>query len=141
MLTLIEHVQARRRSLISAGSFGEDICGYDPRLLDTSASRDAFASFVKSTEGDAIFSSITQGEPITSTSEGDSGSSTMCDRKRCKTHLGWQKTLPHNIKTHIKEMAQQADELGEEEKIMRGAASERWRRKKAESNWVERVDG
>lgn len=139
MLLLIDLAQNRRRSLITAGRFGEDVCGYDYRL-DTISARDAFASFAQSPEGEAIFSNNAMGDPVSPIGEAASGSG-MCERKRCKVHYGWHKILALGIKYQIKEMAAQAGEIGEEESIMREAAGERWRRKKAESNWVEVIDG
>ncbi|CAI6096613.1 hypothetical protein V2G26_016522 [Clonostachys chloroleuca] len=129
MLTLIELAQERRRKVINAGPFGDDMCGYDPRL-DTISARDAFAAFVKSSEGEAIFQASALGE-----------AEWICERKRCKVHGGWQKMLVLGIKHQIREMASQAAEVSEEEKIVRDAAGERWRRKKAECNWVEVLDG
>ncbi|KAF7549076.1 hypothetical protein G7Z17_g6639 [Cylindrodendrum hubeiense] len=136
MLTLIELAQERRRAAITAGRFGEDICGYD-RRLDTISARDAFAAFAKSPEGEVIFKASKMGDPV---GEGDEVRG-MCERKRCKVHSGWQKMLALGIKHQIREMAAQAAEVGDEEKIVRVAADERWRRKKAEKNWVEVLDG
>lgn len=136
MLTLIELAQERRRAAINAGRCGEDICGYD-RRLDTIGARDAFAAFAKSPEGEVIFKASKMGDPA---GEGDEVRG-MCERKRCKVHSGWQKMLALGIKHQIREMAGQATEVGEEEKVVRVAAGERWRRKKAEKNWVEVLDG
>lgn len=135
MLTLIEYVQERRRAAITAGRIGEDICGYDQRL-DTITARDAFAAFVKSSEGEAIFKAAKLDDPL---GEGDEVRG-MCERKRCKVHQGWQKMLILGIKYQIREMASQAAEVGEEEKVVREAAGERRRRLRAENNWVEVVE-
>ncbi|KAH7161289.1 hypothetical protein EDB81DRAFT_714610 [Dactylonectria macrodidyma] len=135
MLTLIDLAQDRRRAAIAAGRFGEDICGYD-RRLDTIGARDAFAAFAKSPEGEVIFKASKMEDPV---GEGDEARG-MCERKRCKVHSGWQKMLALGIKHQIREMASQAAEVGEEENGMRLAAGERWRRKKAEKNWVEVLD-
>ncbi|KAI9172330.1 Set1 complex component spp1 [Paramyrothecium foliicola] len=132
MLTLIELAQERRRSAINAGRLGEDICGYDQRL-DTVSARDAFAAFAKSPESDDIFHSSKLGDPL---GEGDEVRG-MCERKRCKVHSGWQKLLALGIKHQIREMAGQAAEVEEEERMLKEAATERCRRKKAETNWVE----
>ncbi|KAM0253274.1 hypothetical protein ACHAQJ_007370 [Trichoderma viride] len=136
MISLVEMVQERRRAAISAGQFAEDICGYDQRL-DSIGARDAFAAFVKSPEGEAIFQASKVDDPL---GEGDEVRG-MCERKRCKIHSGWHKMLLLAIKYQIKEMADQAAEVGEEERILRGAAEERWRRRQAEQNWVEVLDG
>lgn len=132
MLTLIELAQERRRSAINAGRFSEDICGYDQRL-DTVSARDAFAAFAKTPESEAIFQSSKLGDPL---GEGDEVRG-MCERKRCKVHSGWQKLLGLGIKHQIREMAGQAAEVEEEERMLREAATEKARRKKAETNWVE----
>jgi COMPASS component SPP1 len=136
MITLVELAQDRRRAAISAGLFAEDICGYDQRL-DTIGSRDAFAAFVKSPEGEAIFQASKVGDPL---GEGDEVRG-MCERKRCKIHSGWYKMLVLAVKYQIKELSDQAAEVGEEERILREAAEERWRRRQAEQNWVEVLDG
>lgn len=136
MITLVELVQERRRAAISAGLFAEDICGYDQRL-DTIGARDAFAAFVKSPEGEAIFQASKVEDPL---GEGDEVRG-MCERKRCKIHSGWHKMLVLAVKYQIKEMADQAAEVGEDERILREAAEERWRRRQAEQNWVEVLDG
>lgn len=136
MITLVELVQERRRAAISAGLFAEDICGYDQRL-DTICARDAFAAFVKSPEGEAIFQASKVGDPL---GEGDEVRG-MCERKRCKIHSGWHKMLVLAVKYQIKELADQAAEVGEDERILREAAEERWRRRQAEQNWVEVLDG
>jgi COMPASS component SPP1 len=134
MLTLIELVQARRRAAIDAGRIGEDVCGYDGRL-DVVSARDAFAAFVKSPEGDAIFQAGHISDPL---GEGDEIRG-MCERKRCKPHGGWQKLLAMGIKHHIKVLAAEAADVDEEERMLREAAIERNRRKQAEKNWVEVV--
>lgn len=130
MVALIELAQERRRAAISAGRFGEDACGYDKRL-DAVLARDAFAAFVKSPEGEAIFKAGKLGDATAA----DDGS--MCERKRCKAHGGWAKMLVLGIKHQIREMAGQAAEVTEEERVVRAAAGERYQRKKAENNWVE----
>ncbi|KAI5467866.1 hypothetical protein BGZ63DRAFT_345003 [Mariannaea sp. PMI_226] len=136
MLELIEYAQERRRAAIKAGRFAEDICGYDQRL-DTISARDAFAAFVMSPDGEAIFKTGKLGDPA---SEGDEVRG-MCERKRCKVHQGWQKMLVLGIKYQIREMAGQAEEVAEEERVVREAAGERARRLGAEKNWVEVLDG
>ncbi|KAL7800094.1 hypothetical protein V8C37DRAFT_364058 [Trichoderma ceciliae] len=136
MISLVELVQERRRAAISAGRFAEDICGYDQRL-DSIGARDAFAAFVKSPEGEAIFQASKVDDPL---GEGDEIRG-MCERKRCKIHSGWHKMLLLAIKHQIKEMADQAAEVGDDERILREAAQERWRRRQAEQNWVEMLDG
>ena len=135
MLSLIELAQERRRAAISAGRFSEDICGYDQRL-DTICARDAFAAFVKSPEGEVVFKTSKLDDPL---GEGDEVRG-MCEKKRCKIHSGWYKMLALGIKHQIREMAGQAAEVGEEEKVVREAAGERWKRKRAEKNWVEVLD-
>ncbi|KFA64743.1 hypothetical protein S40285_01345 [Stachybotrys chlorohalonatus IBT 40285] len=132
MLKLIELAQERRRAAIYALRFGEDICGYDQRL-DTVGARDAFAAFARSPEGEKIFQTAQLGDPL---GEGDLARG-MCERKRCKTHSGWQKILALGIKHQVKEMASQAEEVEEEERLLRQAAGERNKRKLAETNWVE----
>ncbi|PTB64735.1 hypothetical protein BBK36DRAFT_1123637 [Trichoderma citrinoviride] len=136
MIALVEMVQERRRAAISAGRIAEDICGYDQRL-DSIGARDAFAAFVKSPEGEAIFQASKVDDPQ---GEGDEVRG-MCERKRCKIHSGWHKMLLLSVKYQIKEMADQAAEVGEDERILREAAEERWRRRQAERNWVEVLDG
>lgn len=136
MIALVEMVHERRRAAISAGRIGEDICGYDQRL-DSIGARDAFAAFVKSPEGEAIFQASKVDDPQ---GEGDDVRG-MCERKRCKIHSGWHKMLLLAVKYQIKEMADQAAEVGEDERILREAAEERWRRRQAEKNWVEVLDG
>ncbi|KAF4977433.1 hypothetical protein FZEAL_6045 [Fusarium zealandicum] len=136
MLTLLELAHERRQGAISTGHFKEDICGYDQRL-DTISARDAFAAFAKSPDGEPIFKTSKLGDPL---GEGDEVRG-MCDRKRCKVHSGWYKMLALNIKYQIRELAAQAEELGEEEKVVRRAAGERWRRKRSEKNWVDVLDG
>ncbi|KAM4065390.1 PHD-finger domain-containing protein [Hirsutella rhossiliensis] len=137
MLRLVELAQEHRRAAITGGRFGEDICGYDSRL-DTISARDAFAAYAASAEGQATFKESKLGGDALSPDEAFKG---MCERKRCKVHSGWHKMLPLGIKYQIREMANQAAEWGEEESIVREAASERWKRKQAEKNWVEVVDG
>ncbi|KIL93451.1 hypothetical protein FAVG1_03432 [Fusarium avenaceum] len=136
MLTLLELAHERRQAAINAGRFKEDICGYDQRL-DTISARDSFGAFAKSPEGEAIFKASKLDNPL---GEGDEVRG-MCERKRCKIHSGWYKMLSLGLKHQIREMATQADEVGEEEKVMRQAAKERWRRKQSEKNWVEVLDG
>ncbi|KAG5927375.1 hypothetical protein E4U42_002318 [Claviceps africana] len=136
MFTLIEMAQERRRAAIDAGHFGDDICGYDSRL-DVVSARDVFSAFAKSSEGEEIFRQSKLADPLGE----DDVVRGMCDRKRCKAHSGWQKTLHLGIKHHIREMADEVAEMEEEEKIVRAAAGERWRRRQAENNWVEVLDG
>ncbi|KAG6008434.1 hypothetical protein E4U21_004456 [Claviceps maximensis] len=136
MFTLIELAQERRRAAIDAGHFGEDICGYDSRL-DVVSARDVFSAFAKSSEGEEIFLQSKLADPL---GEEDPVRG-MCDRKRCKAHSSWQKTLPLGIKHHIREMADEVAGMEEEERIVRAAAGERWRRRQAENNWVEVLDG
>lgn len=146
MLTLVELAQKRRRSVIDAGRFGEDICAYDHRL-DTISARDAFAAFVKSPDGETILKTKQLGVPLRGKApdgnDDDDGNIArgMCERKRCKAHAGWQKMLVFGIKYQMREMASQAAEVSEEERVVREAAGERRRRKKAENNWVEAIDG
>lgn len=135
MLTLIELAQERRRTEIAAGNLPDDACGYDPRL-DTISARDSFAGFVKSPEGEATFKNHKLGDPPEGMYDREA-----CDKKRCKIHGGWAKMLVTSIKHQIREMAGEAAEVEEEEKLMKVAAGERWRRKKAENNWVEVLDG
>lgn len=139
MLKLIELAQERQRNAARAAK--EECCGYDNRL-DTISSRDAFAAFIQSEEGQAILS---VGALTDAVVEADAaigaGSTSMCERKRCKTHGGWQKILVTGVRQQIREMEVQASELLQEEKIVREAASERYMRKKAESNWVEAIEG
>lgn len=137
MLTIIELAQKRRRAVIDAGRIGDDICGYDYRL-DTISARDAFAAFIKSPQGDAILESKELGVPPAENNEEEEDLARgMCERRRCKSHQGWLKTFNLAVKYQIKEMVRQAAEVGEEERVVREAAMERSRRKKAETNWVE----
>ncbi|GAB0134806.1 hypothetical protein EsDP_00003162 [Epichloe bromicola] len=136
MFTLIELAQERRRAAISAGRFAEDICGYDSRL-DAVSARDVFSAFYKSLEGEEVFQQSKLRDPL---GEEDLVRG-MCERKRCKAHGGWQKMLPLGIKHHIRKMAEEMADMQEEEKIVREAAGERWRRRQAESNWVEVLNG
>lgn len=135
MLTVIEMAQARRRAAITEGHFGDDICGYDQRL-DTISARDAFAAYTKSAEGETAFSAGRLDDPL---GDGDEVRG-MCERKRCKPHGGWQKALPLGIRNQIREMAAQSEVVEAEERIVREAAAERWKRKQAENNWVEILD-
>lgn len=132
MLKLIELAQDRRRAAIAAGKIGEDICGYDQRL-DAVSARDVFAAYFNSPEGQAVFETSKLGDPL---GEGNETRG-MCERKRCKPHSGWQKLLAVGIKNQIREMTEQADEVGEEERVVREAAGERLRRRMAEGNRVE----
>ncbi|CZS74331.1 unnamed protein product [Fusarium graminearum] len=132
MLTLLEFAHERRQAAIDKGRFKEDICGYDQRL-DTVSARDPFEAFAKSPEGEVIFKAARLDDPL---GEGDEVRG-MCERKRCKIHGGWYKMFSSGLKHHIREMATQADEVGEEERVMRQAAKERWNRKQSENNWVE----
>ncbi|POR37286.1 Set1 complex component spp1 [Tolypocladium paradoxum] len=134
MVTLVELAQERRRAAITAGRFGEDSCGYDSRL-DTISARDAFAAYAQSPEGEAAFKESKLGDPLGE----DDATRGMCERKRCKVHSGWQRMLPLGIKYQVREMANQAAEVAQEEGIVREAAGERWKRKQAERNWVEVV--
>lgn len=136
MLRLIEMAQARRRAAITAGRVGEDICGYDQRL-DTISARDAFAAYARSPEGEAAFAADRLDDPLGDEDERVRG---MCERKRCKTHSGWQKALALGIRHQIREMAAQSEVAQAEERIVREAAAERWRRKQSEKNWVEVLD-
>jgi COMPASS component SPP1 len=137
MLTMVELAQKRRRSVIDAGRIGEDICGYDYRL-DSISARDAFAAFIKSPQGDAILAAKELGVPPAKEGEADDDLARgMCERKRCKPHQHWLKTFTLAIKYQIKEMVRQAAEIAEQEKVVREAALERSRRKRAESNRVE----
>lgn len=140
MLTFLDLAQKRRRSVIDAGRLGEDVCGYDFRL-DTVSARDAFAAFIKSPEGEAILEKKQLDTPPTREGEDeDDIARGMCERKRCKVHGGWQKMLMLGIKYQMREMATQADEVGEEERVVREAVAERLGRNKAERNWVEIID-
>ncbi|EFY96126.1 hypothetical protein MHUMG1_01132 [Metarhizium humberi] len=135
MFTLIELAQERRRAAITDGRFGDDICGYDSRL-DAVSARDVFSAFIKSPEGEEVFKNSKLDDPLGE----DDMVRGMCERKRCKTHSGWQKMLPLGVKHHIREMAGQAAEVEEEEQIVRKAVVERWKRRQAESNWVESLE-
>ncbi|OAA40049.1 Set1 complex component spp1 [Metarhizium rileyi] len=137
MLTLIELAVGRRRAAITAGRFGgEDVCGYDSRL-DVISARDVFSAFAKSPEGEEVFKNSKLEDPLGE----DDMVRGMCERKRCKAHIGWQKMLPQGIKHQIREMAGQAAEMEEEEQVVRKAVGERWKRRQAERNWVETLDG
>ncbi|KAG5972960.1 hypothetical protein E4U56_005446 [Claviceps arundinis] len=136
MFTLIELAQQRRRAAIDAGHFAEDICGYDSRL-DVVSARDVFSAFVHSLEGEEVFRQSMLADPLGE----DDAVRGMCDRKRCKAHSGWQKTLALGIKHHIREMADEMAAMEDEENIVRAAAEERWKRRQAESNWVEVLNG
>lgn len=136
MFTLIELAQQRRRAAIDAGHFAEDICGYDSRL-DVVSARDVFSAFVHSPEGEEVFRLSMLADPLGE----DDAVRGMCDRKRCKAHSGWQKTLALGIKHHIREMADETAAMEDEENIVRAAAEERWKRRQAESNWVEVLNG
>lgn len=135
MLALIEMARDRRRAAIKAGRIGEDICGYDQRL-DGILARDAFAAFVSSTAGQQVFETSKLDDP---TGEGDEVRG-MCDKKRCKPHQGWSKVLQAGVERRIRELDSQAAEVREDERIVREAAAERSKRKRAEKNWVEVLD-
>lgn len=136
MLAMVELAQKRRRSLIDDGSIGTDICGYDYRL-DTISARDAFAAFTKSPQGAAILESKELDVPPAENGEEENPTRGICELKRCKAHQHWLKTFTLCIKYQIKEMVRQAADIGKEERVVREAALERSRRKKAETNWVE----
>ena len=140
MLEFLEFAQKRRRAVIDANRFGEDICGYDFRL-DTISARDAFAAFLKSPEGEKVLETQKlDAPPKPADDDEDDIARGLCERKRCKVHGGWHKMLSLGIKHQMREMAGQAAEVAEEERVLREAAAERWGRKKAESNWVEVID-
>lgn len=136
MLTLLDLANDRRQQALVSNNPKDAICGYDQRL-DTISARDSFAAFVKSSDGEVIFETSALGDPLGE----DDKIRGMCDRKRCKLHPEWFKMLSLGVKYQIREMAAQADEIGEEEKLVREAARERWSRKKSEKNWVEILDG
>ncbi|ATY64464.1 PHD transcription [Cordyceps militaris] len=137
MLALIERAQERRRAAVAAGRFGDDMCGYDQRL-DTISARDAFAAYAASPEGEAALA--TGGRLDDPLGDGDAARG-MCERKRCKTHSGWQKALALGIRHQIREMAAQSEIEAAEERFVREAAAERWKRKQSEKNWVEVLEG
>ncbi|OAA60652.1 Zinc finger, FYVE/PHD-type [Cordyceps fumosorosea ARSEF 2679] len=128
MLALVELAQERRRAAVAAGRLADDMCGYDPRL-DTISARDAFAAYAASPEGAAALAPGGEGEA--------DDAHGMCERKRCKTHAGWQKSLPLGVRQQIRETAAQSEVEEARERLVREAAAERWRRKQSERNWVE----
>ncbi|RDA95354.1 hypothetical protein CP533_3486 [Ophiocordyceps camponoti-saundersi (nom. inval.)] len=130
MLTLVELVQEDRKAATAAGRCAEDMCGYHS-ALDVVSARDAFAAYIKTVEGEAAFKEAKFVSPP---------DAEVCERKRCKVHSGWHKMLPQGVKHQIKELANRVVELEEEERIIREAARERWKRKQAEQNWVEVID-
>lgn len=136
MLSMVEMARERRRAAIKAGKIGEDICGYDQRL-DSIMARDVFAAFVDTPEGQKIFESSKLEDPL---GEGDEVRG-MCEKKRCKPHQGWNKVLQAGVERRVQELASQAAEVAEDERIVREAAAERFTRKQAEKNWVEVLDG
>ncbi|XWW93746.1 hypothetical protein V2A60_001683 [Cordyceps javanica] len=136
MLALIELAQERRRAAVAQGLFGDDMCGYDQRL-DTISARDAFAAYAASPEGEAALAP--DGRLDDPLGDGDAVRG-MCERKRCKTHSGWQKALALGIRHQIREMAAQSEVEEAEERFVREAAAERWKRKQSENNWVEVLD-
>ncbi|PHH82286.1 hypothetical protein CDD82_6466 [Ophiocordyceps australis] len=136
MMLLVENAQERRRAAIAAGRFSDDICGYDSRL-DTVLARDAFAAYIESADGIAALSlcdAAKTGQELQVPLEG------VCDRKRCKGHSGWQKMFPLSIKHQIRDLDKRAAAVAAEEKVVREAAVERWKRKQTENNWVQVVD-
>ncbi|RDA84871.1 hypothetical protein CP532_2104 [Ophiocordyceps camponoti-leonardi (nom. inval.)] len=130
MLTLVELVQEDRKAATAAGRCAEDTCGYHS-ALDVVSARDAFAAYIKTAEGEAAFREAKFVSPP---------DAEVCERKRCKVHSGWHKMLLQGVKHQIKELANQVMEVEEEERIIREAARERWKRKQAEQNWVEVID-
>ena len=136
MLNVIEFAQQRRRIAITVGRFGNDSCGYDSRL-DTVSAKDAFATFIKSPEGEKIINDSKLSDP----SGKDDEVKGMCEKKRCKVHRDWQKILPLGVKHRMRELAGREEEVDEEAKRVRRAAGERARRRKAENNWVEKIEG
>ncbi|PHH61027.1 hypothetical protein CDD81_849 [Ophiocordyceps australis] len=136
MMLLVENAQERRRAAIAAGHFTDDICGYDSRL-DTVLARDAFAAYIESAEGMAALSLC---DAATTGQEAQVPLQGICDRKRCKGHSGWQKMFPHSIKQQIRDLDKQAAAVAAEEKVVREAAVERWKRKQTENNWVEVIN-
>lgn len=158
MITLVELAQKRRRAAIDAGRMAEDTCGYDDRL-DTISARDAFAAYIRSPAGEAMLTEQHLAPPprrsdsdaskqgaegeaddAEMSEEDDDATRGMCLRKRCKAHSGWQKMLVLGVKYQIRELAEQAAEVSDQERVVKEAAAERRRRKQSESNWVEVIE-
>lgn len=170
MLQLIDLAVKQRETLISASSsgpksqaLGKDFCGYDYRLDDVGATA-AFAAFVKSAAGEAIFKSgrlpLPGGEGyvappppyvggedfhhVNGNAAGAGGmtaalAEVMCVRRKCKPHAGWSGIHTKNVKQQIKELAAQAKEKLDFEARIRDCAAVRYQRKKRENNRVEVV--
>ena len=172
MLQLIDMAVKQRESIISASLggpksqlLGKDFCGYDYRL-DTVGATAAFASFVHSTAGEAIFKSgrlplpgdegfvppdgmddagpHVNGNGVTNGHGAAAGvaalAGVMCVRRKCKPHAGWSGIHTKNVKHQIKELAAQAKENLDFEARIRDCAAVRYQRRKREMNAVEVMD-
>ncbi|KAI1437030.1 hypothetical protein GGR50DRAFT_160393 [Xylaria sp. CBS 124048] len=165
MMQLLDWANERRQTAIEAGKFTKDSCGYDWRL-DTVSVRVQFAAWLDTPEGQAIFkagkldappslppppppppSLIESTTTITTTNNKPASDATTgatdpairgtCDRKRCKSHVGWYKLLMGVVRVLIKETATAAAAKLEAEEAMRAAAEARYERRQLENNYVE----
>ncbi|KAI6785377.1 Set1 complex component-like protein [Emericellopsis cladophorae] len=137
MRTLIELAMKRHRLAVKAGRLAKNSCGYDHRL-DTVTAPNAFAAFIKTPEGESILKNKSLSGGVDSDDDDDLRG--MCEARPCKAHREWAKILMHGVKCQIREMVRQSAEIDEEERVVRDAAKERWKRKLAENNWVEAID-
>ncbi|KAG9259003.1 Set1 complex component spp1 [Emericellopsis atlantica] len=136
MRTLIELAMKRHRLAVKAGRLAKNSCGYDHRL-DTVTAPNAFAAFIKTPEGEAILKNKSLSGGVDSDDDDDLRG--MCEARPCKAHREWAKILMHGVKCQIREMVRQSAEIDDEERVVRDAAKERWKRKLAENNWVEAI--
>ncbi|KAF2970713.1 hypothetical protein GQX73_g2893 [Xylaria multiplex] len=129
-------------SAIEAGKFTKDSCGYDWRL-DTVSVRVQFAAWLETPEGQAVFKAGKLEAPIadqaTNNSSGgdDAAIRGTCDRKRCKSHVGWYKLLMGVVRVLIKETATAAAKKLAAEEAMRSATEAKYERRQLENNYVE----
>ncbi|KAL1884225.1 hypothetical protein VTK73DRAFT_5361 [Phialemonium thermophilum] len=161
MLQLIDMAVKRREAAIAAYSslaaannksqqapLGKDFCGYDTRL-DSVGVTHAFAAFVKSPLGEAIFragkldaptslteSTAAEGSPEVIRDAGDAVTAGMCTKKKCKPHMQWASVLTKTVKHQIKELAALAKEKLDAEARVRDCAAVRYRRRLRENHAV-----
>ncbi|KAI1825814.1 hypothetical protein F4861DRAFT_152228 [Xylaria intraflava] len=145
MMQLLDWANSRRQAAIEAGKFTKDSCGYDWRL-DTVSVRVQFATWLETPEGQATFKAGKLDTPLPTPADGkpsdvppgptDPAIRGTCDRKRCKSHVGWYKLLMGVVRVLIKETATDAATKLEAEEAMRSAAEARYERRQLENNYV-----
>lgn len=155
MQQLLDLANDRRKAAIATpgNAFDKDTCGYDLRL-DVVGVPVEFAQFVKSPQGEAIFTANNHGltaegaftdeqkELITRGGGGDEGAgwdavtAGMCDKRRCRPHNGWYNIFTKGTRHMMKELARQAKEKLDAETRVREAAAVKYFRKRHEKNTV-----